>query len=274
MLLFLDESYEKTGDGKYRMAYGGFAVDERKYRGLVAAVYQAKRRYVCVSPTGLSDTERIELAKTMIVQDVPLDRAELKSGKLMGLRQLRRMAEDGFSPGLALASSMLDALTESQATVFAVLSTPYKPGDILNPVGQIPVEYVRLFERVEQWMREEHSDGMVSVIPDNLDQCNSRLSKCLADYFFRSPKGNSMRHLVVTPFWVDSSVTVGSQLADIIAYILMDAMRPRNEPSPLYKLWNRVGALEFRSLDGAMRGIRTCRLNKKPTGGGLRPLVP
>lgn len=183
------------------MAYGGFAVDERKYRGLVAAVYQAKRRYVCVAPTGLSDAERIELAKQMIVQDLPLERTEIKAGKLLGARQIRRLQDEGFSPGLSLVSSMLDALMEADATVFGVLCRPQTPNDVLDPPAQLPIEYIRLFERVEKWMSEVHPDGMVSIIPDNLNSINGRFSKCLADFLFRAALARSMRHLVVTPFW-------------------------------------------------------------------------
>ncbi len=45
MLVFLDESYEEDGNGRFRYAYAGFGIDERQYRGLTAAIYQAKLLY-------------------------------------------------------------------------------------------------------------------------------------------------------------------------------------------------------------------------------------
>lgn len=148
---------------------------------------------------------------------------------------------------------------EADATVFGVLCRPQTPNDVLDPPAQLPIEYIRLFERVEKWMSEVHPDGMVSIIPDNLNSINGRFSKCLADFLFRAALGRSMRHLVVTPFWVDSSVTVGSQIADVVAYLLMQGMRSRNNRLPLYNFWRRLGSVEFRSQDGVTRGVRTIK---------------
>lgn len=57
-------------------------------------------------------------------------------------------------------------------------------------------------------------------------------------------------------FWVDSSTTAGSQVADIIAHVLMNSMRPATRRKNLQELWRKVAALEFRSVDMRTRGIR------------------
>ena len=95
MLLFLDESYERMVDGRYRMAYGGFAVDERRYRGLVAAVYQAKQRFNVQHMAALTEAERIELTRTRLMKEGPPERAEIKANKLLGTRQQTRLAVHG-----------------------------------------------------------------------------------------------------------------------------------------------------------------------------------
>jgi hypothetical protein len=258
MLLFLDESYEANETSGYRLAYAGFGVDEHNYRGLVAAVYQAKCRFIG-RPVPGDDTATQELGKSMLVRDASPERAEIKANQLMGRRQVKRLHEHGFSPGLALVDCMLDALREADATVFGVLAAPNDIRDVLNPSAQLPIEHIRLYERVEMWMKEQHPDKMVSIIPDTIENYKHNLSACLADFLFRSAVGKGMRHIVVTPFWVDSSLTVGAQLADIVAYVLMNGMRPSTIQIPLDTQWRKVAALEFRSMDMETRGIRKVR---------------
>jgi hypothetical protein len=267
MLLFLDESYEKDEAGDYRLSYAGFAVDERRYRGLVAAVYQAKQRHIVQSISGMDDSRRIEIARTQLLQDLPPERAEVKANKLMGTRQVKRLEEHGFAPGITLVSDMLRALRDADATVFGVLSNPPRVQDVLNPTVHVSVEIIRLLERVELWMKEQHADDMVSVIPDTIDSYKHNLSSSLADFLFRSAQGKAMRHVVVTPFWVDSSVTIGSQLADIVAYLILNTMRPATRRLPLHDLWRIVASMEFSSVDGVTRGIRRVKRRKDQQAG-------
>ena len=73
MLVFLDESYEEDGNGRFRYAYAGFGIDERQYRGLTAAIYQAKLLYF-QQDQGFSDEERCEARKTKILTgDLPVE---------------------------------------------------------------------------------------------------------------------------------------------------------------------------------------------------------
>src|SRR5579859_4445487 len=121
ILLFLDESYEKEVGGGFCHAYAGFAVDERKYRRLAAAVYQCRHRYL-LQRSGLTDEQRYGAAKTYLIVEEPVERAELKSTKLLSARQVKRCEEHGSAPGLQMAGELLDALTDIEAAVFGVLS--------------------------------------------------------------------------------------------------------------------------------------------------------
>ena len=266
MLLFLDESYEEDEKGGFRFAYAGFAVDEKKYRGLVAAVYQAKQKYIAQVSSELTSQERVDKGiKQLLSKDSP-ERAEIKANKLMGKRQMERRETYGFAPGVAMVEDWLRAMNEAEATVFGVLSYPQDTKDVLNPSERLPVEHIRLFERVELWMREQHEDGMISVVPDTVDNYRQNMSVCLADFLFRSSQGKSIRHIVVTPFWVDSSVTIGAQLADVVAYLIMNTMRPKEKQSRLVPLWRLMSAMEFHSMDGETRGIKTIRRRNQQTG--------
>ena len=270
MLLFLDESYEEDEKGGFRFAYAGFAVDEQRYRGLVAAVYQAKHRYIAQVSSEMTPQERIDLGNTKLLDSNPPERAEIKANKLMGKRQVERFEKYGFAPGVALVEEWLRAMREADATVFGVLSYPQDTKDVLNPAERLPVEHIRLFERVEKWMAEQHEKEMVSVIPDTIDNYRQNMSSCLSDFLFRSHQGKAMRHIVVTPFWVDSSVTVGAQLADVVAYLIMNTMRPTEKQNRLVNLWRLMSAMEFHSIDGETCGIKTIRRKNQQAGANTR----
>ena len=270
MLVFLDESYdEPDGTGRIRHAYAGFGVDERQYRGLVAAVFQAKQRYF-LRDMGMSDLERGEARKTHIITSDAPERAEMKATKLLTAKQAKHYAQFGTAPGIELSLQLLDALEQAQTTVFGILSYPNNLDEIQNPSSHLPLQFIRILERIEMWMKEQHPNQMAIVVPDTIHEgINMNLSEKIGDFLYRSPSGQKMRHIVVNPFWVDSRTTAGSQLADLIAHILMNSMRPTNTRKQLDELWRKVMALEFKSTDLETRGIRKIREQKIQQTGAL-----
>ncbi len=103
MLIFLDESYETDDTGQISHAYGGFGIDETRYRGLVVAVFQAKMRY-CMRDTGFSDEQRRIVRRTHILTAEPPERSEMKATKLLTAKQAQYYAEHGSAPGIDLAT--------------------------------------------------------------------------------------------------------------------------------------------------------------------------
>ncbi len=259
LLIFLDESYEEDDSSRFRHAYAGFGVDESQYRRLVAAVFQAKLRFF-VRDTGFTDEERRDARRTHIITSEAPERAEMKATKLLTAKQTEHYAEFGNAPGIELATQLLEVLDQTQATVFGILSFPTNLADIQSPQEHLPIQFIRLLERIEMWMREQHPDDMAIVVPDTIHEgININLSERIGDFLFRSASGQKLRHIVVNPFWVDSRTTAGSQLADLIAHILMNSMRPTKARKPIDALWRKVMALEFKSTDLQTRGIRKIR---------------
>lgn len=139
-------------------------------------------------------------------------------------------------------------------------------GQIQNPEGRLPLQLQALMERVESWMTESFPASHANLVFDAIDNRTSRdLNFCVSDFLFRHAVGRRMRHIVPTPFWVDSDSTPGSQVADIIAHVLMNSMLPEDHRKPLGSVWRRVNGMMFTSRDGRTRGIR--RLKKKTTDG-------
>jgi hypothetical protein len=264
VLVFLDESYEADDAGGLRHAYAGFGIDELQYRRLMAAVHQAKLRYF--KQAGAMASEEIHATRaTHIVTELAPEDAEIKATKLMTAKQANWHATHRNAPGILMVTDVLDSVASCDSTVFAVLSNPSDLRELRDREGHLPIQFCRLLERVESWMREEHPDRAAVIVPDTVHEgIDRQLSKRIADFLFRSDQGKRMRHLVPSPFWVDSHSTAGSQVADIIAHILMNGMRPASERKALDDLWRRVVSLEYRSVDGRTRGIR--RVRKQQTG--------
>lgn len=271
MLVFMDESYEQDGTGRVRHVYAGFGIHEGSYRALVAALHQGKLRY-CADGTGLTAEQRDALRLTHILTAGSPEKAEVKAQKLLGAGKARHHMEFGNAPGLLMAEHILDALAATHATVFGVLSHPVSDAAIRGDQEHLPQQYIRLLERVEAWMAEQHPDGAAVMVFDTVHNgCDLRVSRQMADFLFRSKQGQAMRHIVCNPFWVDSTTTAGSQAADLVAHILMNSMRPATDRKPLAHLWQKVASMEFRSVDMKTRGIR--QLRKETTDGSSRSPV-
>jgi hypothetical protein len=259
VLLFLDESYEKADGGGYRHAYAGFGVDEFRYRGLAAAVHQAKERYF-IDGTSMTEEERKEARRCRILTSGPPEKAEVKATKLLTVKNARHHQEHGDAPGLLMAHSILDAVAQVDGTVFGVLSHPDDIRGLQQQAASLPLQFQRLLERVDLWMQEQRPREAAIIVLDEVSAgVDKHLSECMADFLYKSSAGRKMRHIVTHPFWVDSRTTAGSQVADIIAHLLMNSMRPAAEQKPLEDLWRKLCAREFRSHDGRTRGIRTIK---------------
>lgn len=267
MLVFIDESYDKDDTGRVHHALAGFGIPEAEYRKLVTVVHQIKERYF-ESAEGMTSEQRAELRTRRIACSGEPRRAELKASKLLTLKAAQFHQETGKAQSILLVEELLDEVFHLDGVVFGVLSEPSHVDEIQKPGQLLPLQLRALMERVELWMVESYPDEHASLVFDAIDNRTSReLNTCTSDFLYRHQEGRRMRHIVPTPFWVDSDSTPGSQVADIIAHVLMNSMLPEARRKPLGSVWRRVSGMMFASQDGKMRGIR--RLKKKTTDGSV-----
>lgn len=265
MLVFIDESYDKAADGTIRHALAGFGIAEADYRSLVVAVHQIKERYF-TKADGLSTADLAELRKTKIACSGEPRRAELKASKLLTRSAAIYHEQTGRAQSILLVEELLDQVFHLGGVVFGVLSEPDHVDQIQNPGGMLPLQLKALAERVEAWMAEDFPEEHAILVFDAIDNRTSQnLNRCMSDFLFRHSEGKRMRHLVPTPFWVDSEATPGSQVADIIAHVLMNSMLTIDRRKPLGSVWRRVSGMQFNSQTTPIRGIR--RLKKKQQTG-------
>lgn len=266
MLLFLDESYESDPTtGHLRHVYAGFGVDEMKYRSLFAAVHQCRQKYFLQNGTMTEEERRLAKETHVVTPELP-ELAEIKGSDLLTRKYAEIHKLQGNVPGLLMVGDLFDALAVAEATVFATLSTPATITELQAGATSLPLYLCRLLERVNLWMKEQHTGSAAIVVLDTVSyRVDHHLSKHMSDFLFRSTQGKQMRHIVPNPFWVDSRTTAGTQIADLIAHVLMNSMRPSGQRKPLDNLWGKVVGLEFHSRDLRTRGIR--RIDRKTADG-------
>jgi hypothetical protein len=265
MLVFIDESYSQDAEGRTCHALAGFGIPEARYRSLLASLHKIKERHFS-SADSMTSLEIAELRKSKIACSGEPRDAELKATKLLTRKAAEYHLKTGKAQSILLVEELLDNVFSLNGVVFGVLSHPDKIADIQNPATLLPIQYQVLLERVDLWLRESHADDHAILIFDSIDLQTSRLlNRCVGDFLFRHVGGQRMLNVVPTPFWVDSSSTPGSQVADIIAHVLMNSMFSSADRKPLESAWRRVAQMEFRGRDGRTRGIR--RLKEKQQTG-------
>lgn len=266
MLVFIDESYDKDSHGQWHYALAGFGIDEFRYRALQAAVYQLTKD-AFVDRNSLGGRDWSDLLQDKIVIERSPEGLELKSSQLLKLGSLKRFGGEG-SPHCRLVAGILESVRKCRGTSIGVLVNPDHPTDVKDTRQGCPVPYQRLLNIVGAWMRDEFEGRPVSLVMDTEHSgINLPLSRAISSYMYQSSAGRQMKHIVPSPFWIDSQSMAGAQVADLIAHILMNAMKPERERKPLPGLTRQVYELrhEWAGRDG---GTISRLRRQQPAGEG------
>jgi hypothetical protein len=111
--------------------------------------------------------------------------------------------------------------------------------------------YELLIERVEWFMKKEHSRHRAMMVVDNTSRQMNRSLAMKHSYFQRegTSSGSRIGHIIELPMFVESNLSNGVQLADLCAYNVYRAFKTRDIAYPyfariepqLYKARDRYG---------------------------------
>lgn len=173
----------------------------------------ASTRPVCVSVC-ISEKQshfisgRLHALKRDIIQK---EDVELKAQKLLNKGTFRRIPEKR-----ELVEAFFDLLRILPFTIFAVImERPQKslPSDTLY----LPNQFRYLLQRCDLLAQE--TNDMVTLLFDG-DCQSGGLSLKFNSFLYRSIEGQSMATITDAPFFVDSRVTAGIQIADMAAGVI------------------------------------------------------
>lgn len=117
-----------------------------------------------------------------------------------------------------LIESTFEMMRETDMAVYATIVD--KPSHTLEyPPEFLPVQYVRLLERVQAHVEEYCPNEMAIIIYDGEGRgaIKGSLGAAINAYLIRTKDGIGMSKIITTPFFVNSAITPGIQLADLAA---------------------------------------------------------
>lgn len=134
---------------------------------------------------------------------------EFKAKKLLNRHTFRRIPEKR-----ELVESFFDLLRNLPVTVFSVIMERPQNEPITETV-YLPNQYRYLLQRCD--LAAQETKEMITILFDGDSKNFSRLILQFNSFLYRSYEGRSMTTFTDAPFFVDSRVTCGIQIADMAA---------------------------------------------------------
>lgn len=126
-----------------------------------------------------------------------------------------------------LLESYYNAIQSHYMNCFAIIVDKRKLHSFFDQESLHKKTYELLLERIEQFLEDYHPKQQGLIIMDN---SNKQLNRALAmkhSYFLKngSSSGVRFKHIVEMPMFVESSLSNGAQLADLLAYNCYHAIK-------------------------------------------------
>ncbi len=191
MLVFLDESgTPHPNDQSTRPVIVGICIDRENVRAVSAQLYSLKRR-------------------------LGTPNAELKGGKYLTPRVFRNRPNEW-----EVVESFFDLIRSLSLTLFAVVMEHPKQ----MPYGReaenyLPNEYRYLLQRINQLAEETNRMATILFDGEGPTLYRGMLPMKFDSFLYRSAEGQSFTSICDSPYFVDSSLTQGIQIADMAAYV-------------------------------------------------------
>lgn len=188
MLVFVDESGNAyPSDPATRPVCVGVCIEEDKSRYISGRLHTLKR----------------DLVKK--------EEMEFKANRLLNRSTFRRIPEKR-----ELVEAFFDLMRNLPIAIFAVIME--RPLSLIPKSIFLPNQFRYLLQRCDLLVSD--TDDMVTVLFDGDCRQHDNLSLKFSAFLYRSSEGRSMTRITDTPFFVDSRVTAGIQIADMAASVI------------------------------------------------------
>lgn len=105
--------------------------------------------------------------------------------------------------------------------------------------------YTYLMERVNTYVCQYHSDRRAIFLFDAKDdKSNERLARRFTNFLYKTKIGWEFTHILDTPFFVNSKMTPGIQIADLFAYIINQKFQKRGGDL-IRKYYQEIRKIQF-----------------------------
>ena len=135
-----------------------------------------------------------------------------------------------------LVACYFHQISAQKMTLFAVVIDKRKLHGHVDSELLHKKAYELLLERIEHFMAEFHSKHQAVIVMDDTDRALNRAVSMTHAYFQR--EGNQhvqFNHIVEYPFFTDSKLSNGVQLADLCAYNIYRAFKSQDFKYPYFR---------------------------------------
>ncbi|MDA1191341.1 MAG: DUF3800 domain-containing protein [Candidatus Poribacteria bacterium] len=241
-LLFLDESGHDHRSVPYEI-HGGFAVQMSKLWPLMAAVRTLEQSMFGaylhqygseIKGSKLLHKDRFRWAN----QAFDMGEAEQRKHALNFLnngtqnRAPRREEFTAYGKAcIGLAERVIELLRSHDASVFAAI-IPRSAKPATQPNNLLRKDLVFLLERYYYFLESKQEPGIL-VMDGTEKQADRKLIQRMERYFTRTENGRRYTQWIVpVPFFVDSDMAYGVQIADLCIYCMNWGMRLKGMTEP------------------------------------------
>jgi hypothetical protein len=135
-----------------------------------------------------------------------------------------------------LARTFYDQLKIRRMAVFSVVIDKRKLHDHVDQHILHKKAYELLLERIEHYLREFHPKHLGLIVMDDTDKTINRTLSMKHAFFQREGgRGIEFSHIVEYPFFTDSKLSNGVQLADLCGYNVYRAFRNLDYGYPFFR---------------------------------------
>ena len=136
---------------------------------------------------------------------------EMKAKKLITPGTFRNRPEKR-----EFVESFFELLRNLDVVIFAqIMERPTQPPPTSKDF--LPMQFRQLLYRVNRYLELHHSDTLAAIMFDGNGSQFGGLAVRFSNWLYRTVGGQSLTYLADSPFFVDSKVTPGIQLADMVA---------------------------------------------------------
>lgn len=190
MLVFVDESYRRPDEPNAKSTFSALLIQDQRYRELDRKLFELKHVFWKVENS----------------YDFEVKGRQLLNERAITLPKNRESI-----------SQLIFLCKEVEAVVFAVV----QPGTLTlaSQSNRLPNLYRALLWRVNTFMQEKLAEDRALFFFDGIDhETNRKVAISFNNFMHRHHWGKAYQHVLPTPFFCDSEVSPGIQLADVLAY--------------------------------------------------------
>jgi hypothetical protein len=238
MLFFIDESVQQDTEGKDVAVLTGIGIKEQHLREIGRELFNTNKTFWHISE--------------------PFD-FEIKGRKLLNKRQARLPKNIAYVENIVHLCKKYDVYWAATFTkdIGPQMDALWR-GEDLRESRHLSLLFQRLLERIAGITADYDPNGFALMLYDAPDKSRcERIATLIMSYFYRTQTGQAWKNVVPTPYFVDSKITAGIQIADLFCYIIAGALADRQELRGLFDLIKRE--LMYVSPDGNLRGLRGCQ---------------